>query len=246
MGEDSTEILAKGCPEKRNERYSELIRGAHDKKNKVKAQKLRKGGDKVPLKSPREKANPYRVTETGIGIPFEHLNEINNGAVKFAKINSWEGLASTTDQIKVVVLLPDPFCNVNTENVERLIYRSIVEIGSVLGTTDAQKCILVGPTTNVTPPKKDWCKLSSSLDNAARNGVLIVTVAPPRGDSAYFQKRPEMNGSIEIARNAAAPTKQNIVSPSYRWSRREQHLTWRTTKEIWVRTLFQGRRKTVL
>ncbi|KIH69155.1 zinc knuckle [Ancylostoma duodenale] len=149
-------------------------------------------------------------------IPIEQLNEINNEAVKFAKTNSWEELATTADQMKVVVLLLDPFRNVNTafkeqQNVERLIYRSI-EIGSMLEATDAQKCILVGPTTDVTPPKRDWCKLSSSLANAARNGVSIVAVAPPRGDNAYFQKRIEMNNSIEIARNAAVLMKQNIVS----------------------------------
>ncbi|KIH43157.1 hypothetical protein ANCDUO_26843, partial [Ancylostoma duodenale] len=151
----------------------------------------------------------------GLGIPIEQLNEINNEAVKFAKTNSWEEIAATADRTKVVVLLPDPFRNANTafkkqENVERLIYRSIFEIGSMLEATDAQKCILVGPTTDVTPPKRDWCKLPSSLANAARNCVSIVVVAPPKEDNAYFQNRIEMNNSIEIARNAAVLMKQNL------------------------------------
>ncbi|KIH66603.1 hypothetical protein ANCDUO_03069 [Ancylostoma duodenale] len=155
----------------------------------------------------------------GLGIPIEQLNEINNEAVKLAKTNSWEEIAPTTDQTKVVILLPDPFRNINTAfkeqaNVEKLIYRSIVKIGSMREASDAQKCIIVRQTTDVTPPKRDWCELSS---------ISIVAVAPPREDSAYFQNRIEINNSIEIARSAALLMKQNIFEENFPRCTSEPH-----------------------
>uniref|UniRef100_W6NCE2 Uncharacterized protein n=1 Tax=Haemonchus contortus TaxID=6289 RepID=W6NCE2_HAECO len=61
-------------------------------------------------------------------------------------------------------------------------------------------------------PKRDWCILASSLATAARMGMKVIVVAPPRGDKSYMQSRSDMNDAIELAKSAAVLMKQGLKS----------------------------------
>ncbi|VDL81109.1 unnamed protein product [Nippostrongylus brasiliensis] len=93
------------------------------------------------------------------------------------------------------------------------------------GRSEALCCILVGPTSENPFPKKDWCKLSSALAAAARNGIKILAVAPPRGDGAYERNRIDMNETLELAKSVAVLAKQNIISyiPAIESAREPSH-----------------------
>ncbi|KAK6022073.1 hypothetical protein OSTOST_12243 [Ostertagia ostertagi] len=67
----------------------------------------------------------------------------------------------------------------------------------------AKTCLLIGPTTDAPIAKKDWCRLASSLPTAARMGMKIIAVAPPRGDKAYEQNRSDLNDAINLAKSSA-------------------------------------------
>ncbi|KIH48794.1 hypothetical protein ANCDUO_21133 [Ancylostoma duodenale] len=152
----------------------------------------------------------------GTGFPVEQLNEVNNEGVKFAKMNSWENISTADKPRKVLIILPDGFRTINEsfkhQDVEFAIFRNLADICAILSKTDVSSCVLVGPTTDVVPPKKEWCRLTSAVASAARNGVKIIAVAPPRGDAAYQQNRMEINEMIDLARKTATMMKQNLVS----------------------------------
>ncbi|VDL81833.1 unnamed protein product [Nippostrongylus brasiliensis] len=99
------------------------------------------------------------------------------------------------------------------------------EISSILDRSEALCCVLVGPTSENPFPKKDWCKLSSALASAARNGIKILAVAPPRGDGAYERNRIDMNETLELAKSVAVLAKQNIISyiPAIESAREPSH-----------------------
>ncbi|KAK6018493.1 hypothetical protein OSTOST_15917, partial [Ostertagia ostertagi] len=112
----------------------------------------------------------------GTGFPINQLNDLNNEGVKFAKMNSWkEIVAETQRQHTTLLLLPDGFRHVNSafkpqHNVERKVYYKFYEVSRFLETSSSNTCIVVGPTLDVTPPKKEWCRFASALAAAARNG----------------------------------------------------------------------------
>ncbi|VDO34877.1 unnamed protein product [Haemonchus placei] len=79
-----------------------------------------------------------------------------------------------------------------------------------LDTARANACILVGPTCAVPPPKKEWCELASAIATAARNGMEILLIVIPSGDTAYDGM--ELNQAVELARKSVALMSRNIVS----------------------------------
>ncbi|KAK6012382.1 zinc knuckle [Ostertagia ostertagi] len=152
----------------------------------------------------------------GTGLPLEELNQATNDAVRYAKLNDWDEMVRS-ERIKILMILPDSFRTVNSafkENpdIERRLYGRINDIGGLLESSTARTCILVGPTTAAPCPKRDWCKLASAMAAAARMGMKIVAVAPPRGDEAYLQNRADMNDAINLAKSAAVLMKQGLCS----------------------------------
>ncbi|EYC05726.1 hypothetical protein Y032_0080g1333 [Ancylostoma ceylanicum] len=153
----------------------------------------------------------------GTGFPVEQLNDVNNEGVKYAKLHSWEDVAVATNPKKVLLILPDAFRTINSvfkarDDVEFSVYSKLSDVSATLQRTDARICVFIAPATDVTPPKKEWFRLASSLANAARNGMKIVAVAPPRGDDGYDQNRMETNEAIDLARKTASLMKQNLIS----------------------------------
>ncbi|KAK5972311.1 hypothetical protein GCK32_020134 [Trichostrongylus colubriformis] len=154
----------------------------------------------------------------GTGCPINELNDLNNEGVRFAKMHSWDDvMAATQDQTQTLLLLPDGFRDVNStfkpqRNVDRRIYWKLSDIISQLETTGARSCVIVGPTTDVGPAKRDWCRLASALAAAARNGTRTIVVAPPRGDAAYAQNRLELIKEAELAKKSVPLMSRNIVS----------------------------------
>ncbi|KAK5972807.1 Zinc knuckle [Trichostrongylus colubriformis] len=154
----------------------------------------------------------------GTGCPINELNDLNNEGVRFAKMHSWDDvMAATQDQTQTLLLLPDGFRDVNStfkpqRNVDRRIYWKLSDIISQLETTGARSCVIVGPTTDVGPAKRDWCRLASALAAAARNGTRTIVVAPPRGDAAYAQNRLELIKAAELAKKSVPLMSRNIVS----------------------------------
>uniref|UniRef100_A0A7I4XW15 Peptidase A2 domain-containing protein n=1 Tax=Haemonchus contortus TaxID=6289 RepID=A0A7I4XW15_HAECO len=145
----------------------------------------------------------------GTGFPIDQLNDLNNEGAKFAKINSWtEVVAKAQRQHSTLLLLPDRFRQVNTafkpqHNVGRKVYFEFHEVSRALETMSENTLIVVGPTLDVTPPKKQWCRFASGLAAAARNGTRVIVLAPPRGDAAYAQIRIELNQAVDLAKNSA-------------------------------------------
>ncbi|KAK6058690.1 zinc knuckle [Cooperia oncophora] len=134
-----------------------------------------------------------------------------------SSVSEWFGQKPLSETTKILLMLPDSFRLVNSvfrdhPDVERRLYRNLSEIGGSLESSTARLCVLVGPTTESPIPKRDWCKLASSLATAARMGMKVVAVAPPRGDKAYAQNRADMNDAIKLAKSAAALAKQCLCS----------------------------------
>ncbi|VDO96314.1 unnamed protein product [Heligmosomoides polygyrus] len=153
----------------------------------------------------------------GTGLPIEQLNEANNEAVRFAKGNSWDDVDKGEEASKLLLLLPDGFSMIETffkeqPNVRRQVYRELSEISGILERSDERRCLVVGPTTDTVIPKKTWCRVATSLAEAARNGVKVLAVAPPRGDKAYERNRTDLNEAMELAKAGAALAKKNLVS----------------------------------
>ncbi|VDL79828.1 unnamed protein product [Nippostrongylus brasiliensis] len=153
----------------------------------------------------------------GTGLPIEQLNEANNEGVRYARANDWDDIAASEAAPKKLIIVPDSFSLMDTffkthPTVSCRIYRDLNEIGSILDRSRASFCVLIGPTSDRPFPKKDWCKLASSLAAAARNDTKLLAVAPPRGDDAYEQNRTDINEAFELARSVAVLAKHNIVS----------------------------------
>ncbi|VDP16976.1 unnamed protein product [Heligmosomoides polygyrus] len=153
----------------------------------------------------------------GTGLPIEQLNDANNEGVRFAKSNDWDEMEANEEPSKPLIILPESFSMVDVffkaqPTVRRQIYHELSEIGSILDRAESQCCVIVGPTTDVPPSKREWCKLASSLAAAARNGMKIIVVAPPRGDKAYERNRIDMNEALELAKSVAVLAKQNLIS----------------------------------
>ncbi|VDO21699.1 unnamed protein product [Heligmosomoides polygyrus] len=66
--------------------------------------------------------------------------------------------------------------------------------------------------SDISTPKKEWCRPASVPAAAARNGTKTLVVAPPRGDKAYERNRIDLNEALELAKSMAVLAKQNIVS----------------------------------
>ncbi|XGW13214.1 hypothetical protein V3C99_013667, partial [Haemonchus contortus] len=152
----------------------------------------------------------------GTGWPIEQLNQATNEAVRYAQANSWDEV-NVKEPNTTLLLLPDSFRAITAafrENayVERRLYSKLSEVSGFLERSVARICVLVGPTTDEPPAKRDWCKLASSLATAARMGMKVIAVAPPRGDRAYMQNRSDLNDAIELARSAAVLMKQGLRS----------------------------------
>ncbi|VDO47829.1 unnamed protein product [Haemonchus placei] len=56
-------------------------------------------------------------------------------------------------------------------------------------------------------PKREWYKLATSLATAARMGMKMIAVAPPRGDKSYAKNRADTIEAIELANSAAVTMK---------------------------------------
>uniref|UniRef100_A0A183FBA1 BK_channel_a domain-containing protein n=1 Tax=Heligmosomoides polygyrus TaxID=6339 RepID=A0A183FBA1_HELPZ len=137
----------------------------------------------------------------GTGLPVDQLNEANNEGVRYAKANNWDDVENDEEPLKPLVILPDSFSLVDAffkvqPNVHRRMYRDLGEIASILERSESSCCVLVGPTSDISIPKKEWCRLASVLAAAARNGTKILAVAPPRGDKAYERNRIDMNEAL--------------------------------------------------
>ncbi|VDO82410.1 unnamed protein product [Heligmosomoides polygyrus] len=153
----------------------------------------------------------------GTGLPIEELNDANNEGVRFAKSNDWDEMEANEEPSKPLIILPESFSMVDVffkaqPTVRRQIYHELSEIGGILDRSESQCCVIVGPTTDVPPSKREWCKLASSLAAAARNGMKIIVLAPPRGDKAYERNRIDMNEALELAKSVAVLAKQNLIS----------------------------------
>ncbi|KAK5976149.1 hypothetical protein GCK32_000511 [Trichostrongylus colubriformis] len=136
----------------------------------------------------------------GTGCPINELNDLNN-----------EG--SDADAPTAPRWISRCQFGVQAQrNVDRRIYWKLSDIISQLETTGARSCVIVGPTTDVGPAKRDWCRLASALAAAARNGTRTIVVAPPRGDAAYAQNRLELNKATELAKKSVPLMSRNIVS----------------------------------
>ncbi|KAK6017264.1 hypothetical protein OSTOST_17217, partial [Ostertagia ostertagi] len=120
----------------------------------------------------------------GTGWPMDQLNQATNEAVRYAQANNWDEV-NRNEPNKTLLILPDS----RDENVERRLYTRLSEISGFLERAVARTCVLVGPTTDEPLPKRDWCKLASSLAAAARTGIKVLAVAPPRGDNSYMRNR---------------------------------------------------------
>ncbi|VDO51883.1 unnamed protein product [Haemonchus placei] len=126
-------------------------------------------------------------------------------------------VAARQKEETTLLLLPEGFREIDTilkaqSQVERKVYWKLSEVIMWLDTAGANACILVGPTCAISPPKKEWCKLASAIATAARNGMKILLIAPPRGDAACAQNRMELNQAAELARKSVALMSRNIVS----------------------------------
>ncbi|KAK6022132.1 hypothetical protein OSTOST_12183, partial [Ostertagia ostertagi] len=131
-------------------------------------------------------------------------------------ITEWDevGLKEPT---KLLIILPDSFRAIHSvfreqRDVERQLYSRLSDISGLLENSTARTCLLIGPTTDTPFAKKDWCRLASSLGTAARMGMKIIAVAPPRGDKAYEQNRSDLNDAINLAKSSAVLSKQCLCS----------------------------------
>ncbi|XGW33944.1 hypothetical protein V3C99_018016, partial [Haemonchus contortus] len=132
----------------------------------------------------------------GTGWPIEQLNQATNEAVRYAQANSWDEV-NVKEPNTTLLSLPDSFRAITAafrENAyeERRLYSKPSEVSGFLERSVARICVLVGPTTDEPPAKRDWCKLASSLATAARMGMKVIAVALPRGDKSYMQNRADM------------------------------------------------------
>ncbi|KAK6028431.1 zinc knuckle, partial [Ostertagia ostertagi] len=148
----------------------------------------------------------------GTGFPINQLNDLNNEGVKFAKMNSWkEIVAKRNDNIRHYCCYRMDSETRSTTSKEKYTTSSMKSADS-WKQVSANTCIVVGPTLDVTPPKKEWCRFASALAAAARNGTRVIVLAPPRGDAAYAQNRIEMNQAVDLAKKSAALMSRNITS----------------------------------
>ncbi|KAK5973654.1 hypothetical protein GCK32_022730 [Trichostrongylus colubriformis] len=146
---------------------------------------------------------------------MEQLNEATNEGVRFAKINDWDEIGQHKST-RLLMIFPDSFRAIRSvfqeqRDVERQLYSRLSDISGFLERSTAKTCLLTGPT-DVPIGKKEWCRLASYLSTAARMGMNIIAVAPPRGDKAYKQNRIDFNDAINLAKSSAVLSKQCLCS----------------------------------
>uniref|UniRef100_W6NEC1 Zinc finger and Peptidase A2A domain containing protein n=1 Tax=Haemonchus contortus TaxID=6289 RepID=W6NEC1_HAECO len=151
----------------------------------------------------------------GTGWPIEQPNQATNEAVRYAQANSWDEV-NVKEPNTTLLILPDSFRAITAafrENayVERRLYSKLSEVSGFLERSVARICVLVSPTTDEPPVKRDWCNFASSLATAARMGMSYSGCAP-RGDKSYMQNRADMNDATELAKSAAVLMKQGLRS----------------------------------
>uniref|UniRef100_W6ND54 Uncharacterized protein n=1 Tax=Haemonchus contortus TaxID=6289 RepID=W6ND54_HAECO len=119
------------------------------------------------------------------------------------------------ERIKILMILPNDFRARSSAfsegpDVERRLYGTLNDIGTLLESSAACICVLVGPTTDELIAKCEWYELATSLATAARTGITVIAVAPPREDKLCAKSSPDMIEAIELAKLAAVFMKQGL------------------------------------
>lgn len=158
------------------------------------------------------------ATTQGLDIDVLQLNDLMNIGVRYAQVHSWDNVKIENAVKTTLIMMPSGFESydrvVILEDYVRVhVYSSLFDLCSCLNTADnIGTIVLVAPVAAENIERNSWSKLAMTLTASARKGAKILAVSGPKGESTWESHRRQILETMEIAREAAAAMRSNVIS----------------------------------
>ncbi|KAL6729654.1 hypothetical protein Aduo_000692 [Ancylostoma duodenale] len=163
-------------------------------------------------------SNVSLTSNAGLSIDITQLNDLTNAGIRFAQSHTWDEITVKGAVKSTLVFLPFGFRGFErvaaaAENVVVHLYKSLTDVCEFLKTgSPVGVCIFVSPATADSIEENHWIRLSTVFAAQVRQGMKIIAVSGPQGESTWDTYRQKTIDVFEWIRGAAATMRQNVVT----------------------------------